>query len=81
MQNAWSCKEKVVDEEEVGIEIREIIEREMRKEEMECNKCLKYAKQAEICAATAAELVASVVGGEDGCFVSLGYCTTGSLHS
>jgi len=34
-------------------------------------------EQAEICAASAAELVASVVGGEDGCFVSLGSSSTG----
>lgn len=33
--------------------------------------------KGEICAASVAELVASVVGGEDGCFVSLGYCSAG----
>ncbi|CAG7731199.1 unnamed protein product [Allacma fusca] len=38
-------------------------------------------EQSEICAASGAELVASVLGGEDGCFVSLGYCTQGKKQT
>ncbi|XP_035703153.1 uncharacterized protein LOC110843535 isoform X2 [Folsomia candida] len=37
--------------------------------------------QAEICASAAAELVASVISGEDGCLVALGYCSAGKKQT